>query len=293
MHDPVALAALLWGQYAHVGKNLHFGFGRYRIEELGPDPTECPRARPLLDLCLSPMAIARAATEHELEPEAFRRSAEELRAGTYQPGPAHRLVLRSTDGEPRELHVPPIADRALQRLILARLGPALDRLFETSSFAWRRGLNRASAARRIERLVNDGWHFAVRADFDRFFDRVPRQLARDRLEACLGDDRATAAVWSFVEAEMPGDTGIPTGAPLSPLLGNLLLDQFDEAIEREGGRLVRYADDFLIFTRRRDDAERLHLRARAGRRPSASAQRRFRGDRRPRALRLPGIPVPA
>ncbi len=123
------------------------------------------------------------------------------------------MVLRSADGEPRALCIPPVADRALQRLILARLGPALDRLFETSSFAWRRGLNRASAARRIERLVNDGWYFAVRADFDRFFDRVPRQLARDRLEACLGDDRATAAVWSFVEAELPGDVGIPTGAP--------------------------------------------------------------------------------
>ena len=261
IHDKVAIAALMWGQYARVGKNLHFGFGRYRIEELGPDPTECQRVRPLLDLCLSPPAIAHAAAEHDLEPEAFRRAAEELRAGTYHPGPAYRVVLRSADGEPRELRVPPIADRALQRLILARLGPALDRLFETSSFAWRRGLNRASAARRIERLVSDGWHFAVRADFDRFFDRVPKQLARDRLEACLGDDRATAAVWSFVDAEMPGDVGIPTGAPLSPLLGNLLLDQFDEAIENEGGRLVRYADDFLIFTRRCADAERLHVRA--------------------------------
>lgn len=147
VHDKVALAALMWGQYVRVGKNLHFGFGHYRIEELGPDPTECHRARPLLDLCLSPAAIAHAAAEHDLEPEAFRRAAEELRAGTYRPGPAHRVVLRSADGESRELRIPPVADRALQRLILARLGPALDRLFEASSFAWRRGLNRESAAR--------------------------------------------------------------------------------------------------------------------------------------------------
>ena len=216
VHDKVAVAALMWGQYARVGKNLHFGFGCYRIEELGPDPTECQRSRPLLDLCLSPSAIAHAAAEHDLEPEAFRRAAEELRAGTYRPGHAHRVVLRSANGESRELRIPPIADRALQRLILARLGPALDRLFETSSFAWRRGLNRASAARRIERLVGDGWHFAVRADFDRFFDRVPRQLARDRLEACLGDDRATAAVWSFVDAEMPGDVGFQPARPFLP-----------------------------------------------------------------------------
>ena len=262
VHDSVALAALVWGQYARVGRNLHFGFGRYRIEELGPDPTECQRARPLLDLCLRLAAIALAAADHGIEPDDFQRAAEQLRVGTYRPGRTHRVTLRSGDGDTRELQIPTVQDRALQRLLLARLGPALDRLvLKTSSFAWRRGLSRESAARRIERLVHDGWHFAVRADFDRFFDRIPRSLMRDRLEAWLGDDAATAAVWRFVDRDSEKDVGIPTGAPLSPLLGNLLLDRFDESIEQEGGRLVRYADDFLILTRRREDAERLHSRA--------------------------------
>ena len=216
---------------------------------------------PLLDLCLSPASIGRAAADHELEPEAFRQAAERLRQGTYQPGRSHRMVLRENDGGTRELHIPPIQDRALQRLILARLGPALDRLFETSSFAWRKGLNREAAARRIERLVHDGWRLGVKADFDRFFDRVPRRVVRDRLEAWLGDDRAAAAIWTFVDEGATTETGLPTGAPLSPLLGNLLLDQFDETIERDGGRLVRYADDFLILTRTREAAERLHVRA--------------------------------
>src|SRR5262249_47924725 len=81
-------------------------------------------------------------------------------------------------------------------------------------------------------------------------------------EAWLGDDRAAAAVMGFLADgnSTEAETGIPTGAPLSPLLGNLLLDHFDESIEEEGGRLVRYADDFLILTPRRADAERLHAR---------------------------------
>ena len=41
--DPSARAALVWGQSTRVGRNLHFGFGHYRIEELGPDPTACRR----------------------------------------------------------------------------------------------------------------------------------------------------------------------------------------------------------------------------------------------------------
>ena len=51
--------------------------------------------------------------------------------------------------------------------------------------------------------------------------------------------------------------GIPTGAPLSPLLGNLFLDEFDEQIVSRGGRLVRYGDDFLILCRSEEQAREL------------------------------------
>jgi CRISPR-associated protein Cas1 len=262
VHDPTALIALVWGQYARIGRNLHFGFGRYRIEELGADPTECRRSRSLLDLCLTPTAVTRAAGEHNLPLEKFRESAEQLRTANYQPGRPSRVVLHDPDGEPRTLLIPPVQDRALQRLILERLGPAVDRLFETSSFAWRKGLSREAAARRIERLVKEGWRYAVLADFDRFFDRVPRRLVRERLETWLGDDQAVQAIMGFVEGGSPGEVGLATGSPLSPLLGNLLLDGFDEEIEREGARLVRYADDFLVLARNREQADQLHSRSR-------------------------------
>jgi len=125
----------------------------------------------------------------------------------------------------------------------------------------RKGLSRESAARRIERLVNANWGFAVRADFDRFFDRIPQRLLEDRLEAWIGEGRTVAAIMAFVRSGIDGDVGIPTGSPLSPLLGNLFLDRFDELIELAGGKLVRYADDFLILTRTRAEAERLFKRS--------------------------------
>ena len=40
---PVSAGTLVWGQSTRVGRNLHFGFGHYRIDELGPDPTACRR----------------------------------------------------------------------------------------------------------------------------------------------------------------------------------------------------------------------------------------------------------
>ena len=265
VRDSTAAVALGWGQYTRVGRNLHFGLGRYRIEELGVDPTACRRAVPLLACCLAPGPVSRAAHEHGLDPATLRQAAAALRQGSYTPGKPHQVVLQQPDGDNRELSIPPLQDRALQRLLVAGLGPAIERLFETSSFAWRRGLSRDSAAQRIAKLVRDGWRLAVRADFDRFFDRIPRALLRDRLEAWLGDDAAAAAILAFVtRGSAPGadpGVGISTGAPLSPLLGNMLLDRFDEVVEQEGGRLVRYADDFLILARTKEDADRLHRRS--------------------------------
>ena len=51
--------------------------------------------------------------------------------------------------------------------------------------------------------------------------------------------------------------GTPQGGPLSPLLANILLDDLDKELERRGLPFVRYADDFVIFTRSPRSAERV------------------------------------
>ena len=47
------------------------------------------------------------------------------------------------------------------------------------------------------------------------------------------------------------------GGPLSPLLANILLDDFDKELESRGLRFVRYADDFLVFTKTSEAAQRV------------------------------------
>ena len=56
------------------------------------------------------------------------------------------------------------------------------------------------------------------------------------------------------------DEGTPQGGPLSPLLSNLLLDEWDRELESRGLRFVRYADDCNIYVR----SERAGLRVMAG-----------------------------
>jgi RNA-directed DNA polymerase len=51
--------------------------------------------------------------------------------------------------------------------------------------------------------------------------------------------------------------GVPQGGPLSPILANILLDDFDKELEKRGLRFVRYADDFLIFVKSQRAGERV------------------------------------
>jgi retron-type reverse transcriptase len=43
------------------------------------------------------------------------------------------------------------------------------------------------------------------------------------------------------------DIGSPQGGVISPLLSNIYLDEFDQEMMKRKHRIVRYADDILIF----------------------------------------------
>jgi retron-type reverse transcriptase len=43
--------------------------------------------------------------------------------------------------------------------------------------------------------------------------------------------------------------GVPQGSPFSPLLSNIILNELDKEMEKQGLRYVSYADDFSIYTK--------------------------------------------
>jgi RNA-directed DNA polymerase len=79
----------------------------------------------------------------------------------------------------------------------------------------------------------------------------------------VSDKRLLKLIRAFLRAGVmegglvsPVDEGTPQGGPLSPLLSNLVLDEFDRELERRGHRFARYADDSNIYVRSRRAGER-------------------------------------
>src|SRR5579872_6311858 len=85
-----------------------------------------------------------------------------------------------------------------------------------------------------------------------------------RIAKRVGDQRMLKLIRAFLKAGVmenglvgPVDEGTPQGGPLSPLLSNIVLDEFDRELERRGLRFARYADDSNIYVRSRRAGERV------------------------------------
>lgn len=175
--------------------------------------------------------------------------AADVRTGRYRPAALRAVPIPKPDGGTRTLRIPCVRDRVLQGAAVAVLVPALDRRMSPSSFGYRPRRSVAMALGAARRGC--GW--TLDADIRRFFDEVAHRPLLAALPGWIAcpETRRLIALWlrGF------GRRGLAQGAPISPLLANLALDDLDRAMRR-GGRLhVRYADDFLTVCPTRAAAE--------------------------------------
>ena len=70
-----------------------------------------------------------------------------------------------------EATVPTVADRVCQQALVNRLEPIFEKLFDPSSFGYRKGRKTADALAKIWREVEAGSEWIVDADLKDFLDR--------------------------------------------------------------------------------------------------------------------------
>lgn len=268
--------ALLLAGLIGTGRSTRMGQGRFSIvgapltEHWPPRPVEthCERAAEDANLELARIALQDSGPtpgvdgierDAYVESLTYRKPVLQTRLalGDHRPSALRGLMVRKKSGGMRPLTIPTIEDRFLQRACMQVITPAIDELLEESSFAYRSGLSRRSAEYRVRRAYDDGFRFVLDADLKNFFDMVDFNLLEARLKAYLGaQDPVVGLLMAWVRApvQFAGRTlhrtrGLPQGAVVSPMLANLYLDPFDEAVEALGHRLVRYADDFVVLCR--------------------------------------------
>jgi group II intron reverse transcriptase/maturase len=189
---------------------------------------------------------------------------EQLLAGSYQPRAVRRHLIPKSGGGVRELGIPTVLDRFIQQALLQVLQPLIDPSFSQHSYGFRPGRRAHDAVRAAQAYVQGGRRWVVDVDLEKFFDRVNHDVLMSRLAGRIADRRVLRLIRRYLEAGIMAHgvvteryEGTPQGGPLSPLLANVLLDEVDQALQRQGHAFVRYADDCNVYVRSRRAGERV------------------------------------
>jgi group II intron reverse transcriptase/maturase len=179
------------------------------------------------------------------------------------------FIPKPNSEKERMICIPTVRDRLVQRVISQYIASRkLFPIYNSSSFGFIKGIGTRDAINAVVRL-RGAYDWCLKTDVEAFFDRIPRPYLKERVRKYLGVHSLTPLICNAIdgEAKITNENkskmlkqgvklglGVRQGMPLSPLLANLALAEFDRKIANNKIEMVRYADDLVLFFHTKSDA---------------------------------------
>ncbi|MFA4891591.1 MAG: reverse transcriptase/maturase family protein [Candidatus Gracilibacteria bacterium] len=183
----------------------------------------------------------------------------DLDNGTYKHGDYRKFIV--TDNKKREISVASVRDRVIHRLFYDYLVEIFDRTFIFDAWSCRCGKGLTGAIDKTQVFIKKYANgFVWRADIRKFFDNVDHDILFQLLKRKIRDEKALVLLKEIIDSfEIKEGVGMPIGNLTSQIFSNIYLNELDRFIKHEMKckAYLRYGDDFVIFSRNKDELLRI------------------------------------
>lgn len=189
---------------------------------------------------------------------------EQVRSNKYRVQAIKGVEIPKSNGKTRLLGVPTVVDRLLQQAVSQAIMPLWEIEFLAQSYGFRPNKNALQAVLKAQEYINEGYTQIVDIDLKNFFDEVDHCILLELIYAKVKCKTTLRLIrkWLRTPIQIKGKLekrrkGVPQGSPLSPLLSNILLHELDKELNKLGIRWLRYADDFSIYCKSKQEAKEI------------------------------------